>query len=1058
MITAILRTTVKVWIIVISLSLLPHQWSMAGTGFEYRFERQVPLQTGGELATLGIRAIALDGSFWTFDSGKLVHLTAEGTVISRIGSGLEGYQAMAVAIDGSLWVTSTYNNQISHFRADGSLIARLGTEGSEPGQLKFPEQIDVAVDGSLWVIDSGNNRIQHLSPEGHFLGKIVGSSTKDQPFYASSIDIAVDGSVWITSNASTPIQHFTADGRLINEFGAREYDYFGERAIGPNYVAVSSDGSIWVSGGSKLQHYSEAGELLREFPIPYPRMLAISVDASIWVEEYSYYRNGNLVSLHHLNADGTLLKRLANPSYNSPTNYIDSFTIATDNTIWISTYNQLSHLTARGELLWKKDLTALEVTILRDSMTAGRNGSIWVLGTPNSSYNAIQVRQINASGDIITRINAYTPKSYDEHVEYTKIALAADGTVWLLFSIRYGTGALGPISSFMQHFSATGVLLDQKEIPNMDYDWPIVRLSPDGSIWRVDKFGTRLQHLTAEGVLIQQINNSAQPSGQFKEITDITVAADGSVWIADAYNDRLLHIKANGELIETLRISVGSEPGQVVYQSPNFDFSLGTLGPNRFFSGKLAVTADGSLWMVNYDNLQKFVPRPRGTTSHPYKAVILAGGATQTGDAWNGAWQSALLARKALLLQGFRAHEEVTLLTAGNTQMDLDQNSQVDDLSAATKTNLKNAITEWAKDTSDLVLYLVATGKGDHLQLNATETLSANELGAWLAELEPRIPGHITVILEADAAGGFLPVLSKGQRARMLIASTQTGQLALMAHHGVNSFSYAFWNRIAEGSPLASAVQAGSQAISTFTVNNQPLQAPFDANGDGLATNQDQQALEKRCLGNCNVNSPYQPPRLSLAGSNSVTLQAASSLNFEFNLPPITTTLDAWALIQRPGTGLVLEQVPLTCDIGGHCRGRYHRFDQQGSYRINGYALDLYHSLSDPVQIVVHQPETRRLAPVEYDAQLGLLYVYDVDIAGQHYQATLTDQQGQFRLKTFAPTTQLYDSAAQFNPLDGKLNVPYAQINGQAYQGTMGLSEGHYLFQLQSLEPLSSIQ
>ena len=51
-------------------------------------------------------------------------------------------------------------------------------------------------------------------------------------------------------------------------------------------------------------------------------------------------------------------------------------------------------------------------------------------------------------------------------------------------------------------------------------------------------------------------------------------------------------------------------------------------------------------------------------------------------------------------------HKEIKFLTAGNTQIDLDQNEKFDDLEAATKENLRIAITEWASDAKDVVIYL----------------------------------------------------------------------------------------------------------------------------------------------------------------------------------------------------------------------------------------------------------------------------------------------------------------------------------------------------------------
>ena len=239
----------------------------------------------------------------------------------------------------------------------------------------------------------------------------------------------------------------------------------------------------------------------------------------------------------------------------------------------------------------------------------------------------------------------------------------------------------------------------------------------------------RIQHFTTDGTFIGQFGVFGANAGQLYTPHDITLDTDGSLWVADYdnnfTNNRIQHFNADGNYISQLG-SQGSDAGQ-------FPYINGT-----------AMGSDRSLWVADRNRLQKFIPIPKGTTAHPYKAIILAGSGEKFGNQanslWDGTWQAAQKAAKALEFQGFKPHEEILFLTAGNTQFDLDNNGQLDDLQAATKESLRLAITGWAKDSTDVVLYLAGLSSAGQFQLNGTETLSAAELSAWLADLNRACP------------------------------------------------------------------------------------------------------------------------------------------------------------------------------------------------------------------------------------------------------------------------------------------------------------------------------
>jgi predicted membrane-bound mannosyltransferase/DNA-binding beta-propeller fold protein YncE len=152
----------------------------------------------------------------------------------------------------------------------------LGSAGTEAGQFQGPHEIAMAPDGSLYVTDSLNNRIQHLSPDGKVL-QVWGSGadvskgnapggTFNEPW---GIAVAPDGSVYVADTWNYRIQKFTSDGKFIMMWGsgpAIGQDQF----YGPRGLAVDNLGRVFVAdtGNKRIVFYDSQGNYLGEFGTP----------------------------------------------------------------------------------------------------------------------------------------------------------------------------------------------------------------------------------------------------------------------------------------------------------------------------------------------------------------------------------------------------------------------------------------------------------------------------------------------------------------------------------------------------------------------------------------------------------------------------------------------------------------------------------------------------------------------------------------------------------------------------------------------------------------------
>jgi tripartite motif-containing protein 71 len=78
-----------------------------------------------------------------------------------------------VAVDpvtGDVFVADTQNARIVKFTAAGERILAWGTQGSGPGQLNWPVDVQIAPSGEVVVADTQNQRVQVFTPSGSLIG------------------------------------------------------------------------------------------------------------------------------------------------------------------------------------------------------------------------------------------------------------------------------------------------------------------------------------------------------------------------------------------------------------------------------------------------------------------------------------------------------------------------------------------------------------------------------------------------------------------------------------------------------------------------------------------------------------------------------------------------------------------------------------------------------------------------------------------------------------------------------------------------------------------------
>jgi uncharacterized protein (TIGR03663 family) len=248
---------------------LLHEW---GT-FADVFSGEAPIGTFNE--PWGI-AVGLDGSVYVSDTWnhRIQKFTREGTPIKMWGqygqpvagdaesaSSFWGPRGVAVDANGNVLVADTGNKRIVVFDSEGNYITEFGTAGFDPGQFDEPVGVAVAPGGTVYVTDTWNQRIQSFVPseDGTFyfpslqwdVNGWFGQSLDNKPFIA----VSPDEHVFVTDPEGYRIIEFTSDGQFVRTWGD-----FGN---GPDEIGLAAGvmidqlGFVWVTdaGNNRILRY-----------------------------------------------------------------------------------------------------------------------------------------------------------------------------------------------------------------------------------------------------------------------------------------------------------------------------------------------------------------------------------------------------------------------------------------------------------------------------------------------------------------------------------------------------------------------------------------------------------------------------------------------------------------------------------------------------------------------------------------------------------------------------------------------------------------------------------
>ena len=383
-------------------------------------------------------------------------------------------------------------------------------------------------------------------------------------------------------------------------------------------------------------------------------------------------------------------------------------------------------------------------------------------------------------------------------------------------------------------------------------------------------------------------------------------------------------------------------------------------------AGRYVVTHDGFTAAGTYA-VTFYVQDAEGNVSLPRQAyvtqigyddrVILVAGGDTNGAAWPAIESLARLACSTFRLRLFTPDRMRVLTPSG--LLDYDGDGTNDAIAAATGAALQSAILGWAltNTTDRLTLYLLGDGVDSAFRINGAESVTTNQLAAWIRAFEATNPVPVTLVMDFAGAGAFLPALAAGAEPaadRIAIASTRAYQEALFANNGTVSFTQYLLAGVIAGKTLGDAYTAARRAIRRVS-GGVRQRAQLDDNGNGVPgeKNIDGLLAAATWIGSAFVTGADAPLIGSVAPSRVLDGSGAAVTLWAADVTGMYPVSNVWCVLTPPGADPTNTLPRL--DLAWNPSLQRYEADVAGLvlpgvYVLTYYAQDTDGTLSAPVQ------------------------------------------------------------------------------------------------------------
>jgi len=230
-------------------------------------------------------AIAVDGSLWLTEknANKIARLAHDGTLTEyAIPTASSAPEWITATPSGYVWFTERYGRKIGRIRYSGGPIAEFAV----PGTGAFPTAITTDANGKVWI---ALNQQPNLARIGSIssTGVITLVPTAASQTMITGIVKGPDGNLWATQVSS----YWGDSVARINTAGWGTFTNYrlANRSAGPQHITVGPDDSLWFTeaNAAKIGRITTTGSIA-EFALTSgarPQRIAAGPDGNLWFTE-----------------------------------------------------------------------------------------------------------------------------------------------------------------------------------------------------------------------------------------------------------------------------------------------------------------------------------------------------------------------------------------------------------------------------------------------------------------------------------------------------------------------------------------------------------------------------------------------------------------------------------------------------------------------------------------------------------------------------------------------------------------------------------------------------
>ncbi|MCU7836750.1 MAG: hypothetical protein KZQ83_16060 [gamma proteobacterium symbiont of Taylorina sp.] len=623
---------------------------------------------------------------------------------------------------------------------------------------------------------------------------------------------------------------------------------------------------------------------------------------------------------------------------------INLFGLHWNGQLWVAVGYRGTILSSEDGIHWKKQTSDLS-TLTAYFYDVHWNGELWI---------AVGSNGIQSSTDGVL---------WQRSSNYSLRKILWNGTIWV------GVGTSGKIVSssdsinWEQQSSGTSADLDT--------------IAWNGTLWLAAGGQTILT--SSDGINWQnQTDNANNP---IKDISD--VSWNGQYWVAvgryntiatssDSKNWQLQSSGTSNTVTEQLNavawngtfwIAVGSgfyidDPSTVFISTDGINWQLqNTLSTN----GLKDIQWNGNQWVaVGHGGTILTSNCYTKINTKQTHAIIIAGGGNKDDPLQDATNTNANLAYRTLRQRGISA-EKIQYFNA--IAQDADKDGFIDTQAVVlTQDIIKQSLTQWAVGELDsetlLLVYLIDHGSKELFYLSKpandyAQIITAPEFSSWLNTLQENTSARVSLVYDACHSGSFmndLKHLSLQNFDRITLFSSQTEQLSYFGAKGTLSYSYFFWNNIAQGMDLRTAHHSATVAIRATTQNNGKSYqtTTMDDNGDGKDSWVDGSLALDTYLGIDNNQQVTYPQIVTHQESTTIDISQDGTLDLFARVDLDKDKIErVWAVVIPPdskttGSEAITELPVIELDnynpVNGYYEASSDLFTQSGQYTVSYYA------------------------------------------------------------------------------------------------------------------------